>query len=144
MRPMQGIFAHAFAAVMAFTVFTFPTPQDLGDRLIQLIGDRELVKSFPNLNKLGLNDTKIAFLGEHVQIAETCAVEGMPRAWAHDCSAPQKPSTTRPGTGTTGPIRVAYGSVADEELAGRLVCQALWADAVAARRQFDVKACLPA
>ena len=144
MRPMQGIFAHAFAAVMAFTVFTFPTPQDLGDRVVQLIGDRELVKTFPNLNQLGLNDAKIAFLGEHVQTAETCAAEGLPSAWAHDCSTPQKPSTTRPGDAETGPIRVAFSSTADEELAGRLVCQALWADAVATRRQFDVKACLPA
>ena len=143
MRSMQGTFAHVFAAAMAVTVIYFPSPQDFYAKIMQFAASEQIAASFPNLKTLGLNDTKIAYLGEHAQLAETCAVAGMPSAWAHDCGS-DKPVLPEQPKLTPRPIRIAFGPEEEELVAGRMLCQALWAEAVASRRQFDAQSCLPA
>lgn len=144
MCPMSGVFAHTFAAVMALTVFLFPSPRDLVARLEQLVVSKQVVADFPNLNTFGLDDRKIAFLGEHTQTTKNYTNKGLPRAWARNCAIPVDPEGGKPKTVTPASTRAVANLPPEEKLAGRLLCQALWADAVASRRQFDADACLPA
>ena len=141
---MQGFAFHTFAAVMTFTVLTFPTPSDLYNTVASRFADNSLqeINSFPTIegNEPPVNtfvDTE-----EFVPVIAACVV------------AAQDPSSFDPIqcedaiqqlAVVTGSPPAATRIATDEavlQVATSFYCRAEWAEARRFGRTFDVNDCM--
>lgn len=140
---MNGITAHAFAAIMTATVLVFPSPKDLyrtifptepvAETASMVSGGVE--RSFPSILSV---DTPATLIEEAL---DYCAADlsGTLPIHVSECQAIMELATARIGSNQSAPELASAEQKL--QLTRSLYCRNLWADAHRNDRIFDVKAC---
>lgn len=142
---MQGITSHAFAAVMTFTVLTFPTPSDLVDafqgrphhveKTIEIGQFPTLVAYEPPVNNMLAPD-------DLFPVVSACIIPGSERPVAASPDCQTALDRLADATGVPQTVdRIAYDAEA-LILASTYFCRAQWAEAMRVGETFDPTGCI--
>lgn len=136
---MNGFASHALAAVMTFTVLTFPTPSDLM-RAIRAETSPTPLGSLPTLEGISPpKDVALSVSKLYPAIASCVPVDGklgeLSTACMEALDAIQDPSARDPFIRITQDPKAA-------ELAVSFYCRSLWAEKTRRGESFDASGCL--